>query len=54
MPYSCRDGKLLRPAVVWFNENLDKRVLDRAYSALDDCDLFIVVGTSAVVYPAAG
>ncbi|CAM9776650.1 unnamed protein product [Chrysoparadoxa australica] len=49
-----RDGKLLRPAVVWFGENLDVRVMDRAGRALQSCDLLVVAGTSAVVYPAAG
>ncbi len=50
----AEDGKLLRPAVVWFNEGLDERVLGRAYKQLEACDLLLVVGTSSVVYPAAG
>lgn len=50
----AEDGKLLRPAVVWFNEGLDERVLGRAYGLLEACDLLMVVGTSSVVYPAAG
>lgn len=50
----AEDGKLLRPAVVWFNEGLDDRVLGRAYGLLEACDLLMVVGTSSVVYPAAG
>lgn len=44
---------LLRPHVVWFGESLDETVLQRVHEALDSVDLFIVVGTSAVVYPAA-
>lgn len=45
--------KLLRPAVVWFGEGLDDRVLNKAHSLLAACDLLLVVGTSSVVYPAA-
>jgi NAD-dependent deacetylase len=46
------DG-LARPAVIWFGEALEPADL---YAALDacTCDLFLTVGTSAVVYPAAG
>lgn len=46
-------GDLIRPGVVWFGEALDPEVVDRAQAAAD-CDVFITVGTSAVVYPAAG
>lgn len=47
-------GHLLRPGVVWFEEQLDPAVLDTAEAAAAACDLFISCGTSAVVYPAAG
>jgi NAD-dependent deacetylase len=43
----------LRPAVVWFGEMLDATAVDRAVAATD-CDVFLTIGTSAVVYPAAG
>jgi NAD-dependent deacetylase len=46
-------GGLLRPGVVWFGEGIDPDVLERSAAALN-CDLFFSVGTSAVVYPAAG
>jgi len=46
-------GGLARPGVVWFSEPIDPSVLERSLSALD-CDVCLVVGTSAVVYPAAG
>ena len=46
-------GGLARPAVVWFGEMLDPAIVDRA-SAAAACDVFFTVGTSAVVYPAAG
>ncbi|TRY63408.1 hypothetical protein TCAL_00465 [Tigriopus californicus] len=50
----CVDcGGLLRPAVVWFGENLNPEVFRRAHQAVDECDLCLVVGTSALVYPAA-
>jgi NAD-dependent deacetylase len=39
--------------VVWFGEPIDDKVLARCEAALE-CDLFISVGTSSVVYPAAG
>lgn len=42
----------LRPAVVWFGEI--PRHMDRIHAALVDCDVFVSVGTSGVVYPAAG
>jgi NAD-dependent deacetylase len=42
-----------RPAVVWFGESLDPADVDRALEATA-CDVFLAVGTSAVVYPAAG
>ncbi len=47
----CRG--FLRPGVVWFGENIDPAVLKRSSDAVQ-CDLFLAVGTSAVVYPAAG
>lgn len=46
-------GGLARPAVVWFGESLDPRDVDAALSATS-CDVFLTVGTSSVVYPAAG
>jgi NAD-dependent deacetylase len=42
-----------RPAVVWFGEPLDPRIVGAATEATR-CDVFITAGTSAVVYPAAG
>ena len=48
---SC--GGHLRPAVVWFGEPLDPDVVVAAEGATF-CDVFLTIGTSAVVYPAAG
>ena len=47
-------GNLRRPAVVWFGEMLPLAALSAAEEAADACDLMLVVGTSGVVYPAAG
>jgi NAD-dependent deacetylase len=44
----------VRPDIVWFGENLPYRILSDAQKAAEACDVFLVVGTSAVVYPAAG
>lgn len=44
---------LLRPDVVWFGESLPRQVLDAAWRAVVDCQTMLVVGTSAVVEPAA-
>ena len=45
---------LLRPDVVWFHEALPEHALGRAAQALDGVSLYLAVGTSGVVYPAAG
>lgn len=47
-------GEWLRPAVTWFGDALDQAVFKAAARAVNDCDLFIAVGTSGVVWPAAG
>ena len=46
-------GGMLRPGVVWFGESLPRRELDEAFRAAETCDVFLSVGTSTVVYPAA-
>jgi NAD-dependent deacetylase len=45
---------LLRPHIVWFGESLADEDLRRSFSALRSCDLCLIIGTSGVVYPAAG
>jgi len=54
LPPLCPDcGAVLRPDVVWFGEALDSLVLNRATQAFAQADIALVVGTSALVYPAA-
>jgi NAD-dependent protein deacetylase/lipoamidase len=54
LPPSCPGcGGLARPAVVWFGESLPPREVGAAAEACR-CDVFLTVGTSAIVYPAAG
>lgn len=48
----CNQPGRLRPNVVWFGEM--PLEMDRIYNALENCDLFISIGTSGNVYPAAG
>jgi NAD-dependent deacetylase len=43
----------MRPDVVWFGESLDPIILEQAFSEAGKADLCLVVGTSAVVHPAA-
>ncbi len=54
LPPHCGCGGLLRPGVVWFGEPLRAEVWEQAERAVRDCGVLLVVGTSAVVYPAAG
>ena len=53
LPRCDECGGLRRPDVVLFGEMLDPVVLERAQSMAERADLCLVVGTSAVVYPAA-
>lgn len=53
LPRCPRCGNLLRPAVVWFGEMLDGPTLEAAFEAAARAQVCVVVGTSAVVHPAA-
>ena len=48
----CEQGSQLRPHIVWFGEMVP--VLEEAEMLVSKADIFIVVGTSLAVYPAAG
>ena len=51
----CRDcGSNLRPGVVWFGEAIPAQALDHSCAAASACDVFLSVGTSSLVFPAAG
>lgn len=47
-------GAAMRPAVVWFGETLPPEAWQRAEAACAACDVMLVVGTTAEVFPAAG
>jgi NAD-dependent deacetylase len=47
-------GGLLRPGVVWFGEAIPEVALTTSEAAVADCDIFLSVGTSSTVWPAAG
>ena len=52
---ACPDcGGHLRPGVVWFGEPIPEAALNESCDAAARCDLFLSVGTSSLVYPAAG
>lgn len=53
-PPTLPTGEPIRPSVVWFGEALPGEALRAADEALASCDVFMSIGTSAVVYPAAG
>ncbi|NPA41582.1 MAG: NAD-dependent deacylase [Aquificae bacterium] len=54
IPPKCKYcGGLLRPGVVWFGESLPTDALEKAFKLSEEADIFLVVGTSAQVYPAA-
>lgn len=54
IPPRCPDcGSLLRPDVVWFGEALPADALEAAWAAAAHCRTMLVIGTSAVVEPAA-
>jgi NAD-dependent deacetylase len=54
LPACRRCAGLLRPHIVWFGEALDPQDLARCAAVLQRCDVFLVIGTSGAVYPAAG
>jgi NAD-dependent deacetylase len=54
LPPHCACGGMARPGVVWFGEELPMGMMLEAAHAVESADVLLVVGTSAVVYPAAG
>jgi NAD-dependent deacetylase len=54
LPPKCpRCGAILRPGVVWFGEHPPETAIAQALSACRQCEVFLSIGTSTVVYPAA-
>jgi len=53
LPPRCDCGAIERPGVVWFGEHLRDDVWSSALGAAKGSDVFLVIGTSAVVHPAA-
>ena len=49
----CACSGMLRPAVVWFGESLNPRILKDAFWQASNCSCMLVIGTSGIVYPAA-
>jgi NAD-dependent deacetylase len=54
LPPHCACGGMARPGVVWFGEPLPEGMMKEAEHAVAAAQVFLVIGTSAVVYPAAG
>lgn len=53
LPPKCMCGGLLRPAIVWFGESIPSDIFEKAYQDAKNSNLYLVIGTSGVVEPAA-
>lgn len=53
IPPRCSCKALMRPYVVWFGEALHPGTYENAIHAATKCELFLIIGTSAIVQPAA-
>ena len=53
-PPVCECGGLIRPGIVWFGEQLPDEPWNAAVEAVTSAQILVVVGTSGIVYPAAG
>ena len=47
-------GAHARPGVIWFGEAIPEAALENSLAAAAQCDIFLSIGTSSLVYPAAG
>ncbi|MBF1101167.1 MAG: NAD-dependent protein deacylase, partial [Solobacterium sp.] len=54
VPHCPKCNGIIKPDVVLYEEGLDETILNQALHALQTADTCIVLGTSLVVYPAAG
>ncbi|RMF93764.1 MAG: NAD-dependent deacylase [Candidatus Schekmanbacteria bacterium] len=53
IPPKCQCGGILRPDVVFFGEPIPQRAITESYAEARSCDIMLVIGTSAIVTPAA-
>lgn len=53
IPPLCQCGSIMRPDVIWFGEQLSSEAIDAASQAARSSEVMFVIGTSAIVYPAA-
>ncbi len=53
-PPQCKCGKILKPSVIFFGEMIPRRALIESQSLAGSSDAILVIGTSAIVYPASG
>lgn len=54
IPRCGKDGAIVRPDIVLYEEGLDQEVVQHTIQAISEADMLIIAGTSLVVYPAAG
>lgn len=54
LPYCKKCGGIIRPGIVLYEEQLNSRVVDEAVGEIGDAGTLLIMGTSLVVYPAAG
>ncbi len=54
VPRCPRCGGRVRPGVVWFGEMIPEQALNTSLASAADCDVFLSIGTSSLVFPAAG
>lgn len=47
-------GGHVRPGVVWFGEAIPEQARNESFAAAENCDVFLSIGTSSLVFPAAG
>lgn len=52
-PVCPQCGSQMRPDVVWFHEQLPDKAINEALSVSQQCDVFLSIGTSSLVHPAA-
>lgn len=53
LDHKCENGSQLRPYITWFGERLDIEKLNKAKEITDNADVFVIIGTSLIVEPAA-